>query len=121
ANAEIDAQVRHFTVRGLPFDWKVYAHDTPADLPQRLAARGFAPEDPDAIMLLDLDAVPAALLAPVTADVRPLTTRARLADAVTVMEGVWGGSFAWIHERLGSHLEIPGYLEVYAAYVHGQP
>ena len=126
ADAEIAAQLRYFTERNLPWDWKVYAHDTPADMPQRLAAHGFVPEDPDAVMCLDLDHAPAALLAPpraaaVSADLHPITTRAQLADVVTVMEAVWGGNFNWVYDRLGSHLEIPGYLEIYAAYVDGQP
>ena len=121
ANAEIAAQLRHFRGRGLPWDWKVYGHDAPSDLRARLAAHGFIPEDEDAIMVLDLAAAPAALRAPVTADVRALTTRAELADVITVMEGVWGGNFGWITERLGGHLEIPGYLEVYVAYVDDTP
>lgn len=121
ADAEIDAQLAYFSERQLPFDWRIFAHDTPADLPARLTARGWIPEDPDAIMLLDLATAPATLLAPVTADVRAITTRAQLADVITVMEGVWGGDFSWINTRLGDHLDIPGYLEIYAAYVDDTP
>lgn len=121
ADAEIEAQMAYFTERQLPYDWRVFGHDAPADLRARLLAHGWVPEDEDAIMLLDLAAAPPALLAPVSAEVRAITTRAQLADVIAVMEGVWGGTFAWITERLGSHLDIPGYLEVYAAYVEGRP
>jgi len=58
ANAEIDAQVAFFSALGLPFEWKVYDHDRPADLRQRLAARGFVIEDPEALLVLDMDNAP---------------------------------------------------------------
>jgi hypothetical protein len=120
-DAVIEAEILYFSANDLVFDWKVYTHDTPPDLAQRLQARGFVPDDPDAVMLLDLEAAPPALLAPITADVRPITTRAGLDDVIAVETEVWGGDFDWIRGRLGSHLEIPGYLEVYIAYAGGAP
>jgi hypothetical protein len=41
ADAEIDAQIVHFKALNVPFTWKVHDHDQPADLRQRLAARGY--------------------------------------------------------------------------------
>jgi predicted acetyltransferase len=38
-----------------------------------------------------------------------------------VLETVHGGSYAWIRERLGMHMEIPGYISIYVAYVDQQP
>jgi GNAT superfamily N-acetyltransferase len=121
ADAAIEAQIADITRQGLHCDWKTFAHDQPADLPQRLLARGWVPDDPDAIMALDLEAAPPALLAPVMADVRPITTRAGLDDVIRVLTVVWGTNFEWVTRRLGDHLEIPGYLNVYAAYVDGTP
>jgi hypothetical protein len=120
-DAAIEAEIEYFMARGLVFDWKVYAHDTPPDLAQRLLARGFDPDDEDAVMLLDVTQAPPALLAPVQADVRPITTRAGLEDVRVVLAEVWGGDFSWIYGRLGEHLEIPGYLNVYVAYVDDRP
>ena len=57
-DAEIDAQVAYFADRGMPFEWKVYDHDRPADLRQRLAARGFVIEEPEALMVLDMEHAP---------------------------------------------------------------
>ena len=34
---------------------------------------------------------------------------------------VLGGDFAWIYKRLGDHLELPGYLSVYVAYIDEKP
>src|SRR5213594_1191713 len=41
----IARQVRVFAGRGDRFEWKLHAHDRPADLAQRLRAAGFVPED----------------------------------------------------------------------------
>jgi hypothetical protein len=121
AEAVIEAEIESFMAQGLVFDWKVYAHDTPADLAQRLLARGFEPDDEDAVMLLDLAQAPPALLGPVQADVRPITTRAGLEDARVVLAEVWGGDCHPIVNRLAEHLEISGYLSVYVAYVDDRP
>jgi hypothetical protein len=119
--AALQAEIETFMARGLVFDWKVYAHDTPPDLAQRLLARGFDPDDEDAVMLLDLAQAPPALLAPSQADVRPITTRAGLEDVRVILAEVWGGDFQSLMGRMAEHLEIPGYLNVYAAYVDDRP
>jgi GNAT superfamily N-acetyltransferase len=87
----------------------------------RLVAHGFVPEEPDAIMVLDLCQASAELLAPVAMDVRPIKRREQLADVIAVEAQVWGRNFDWITQRLGDHLEIPGYLQIYVAYVDDQP
>src|SRR5574338_409539 len=52
--AEIDAQVAFFSNLGYTFEWKVYDHDRPSDLRDRLARRGFTIDDPEALMILDM-------------------------------------------------------------------
>lgn len=121
ADAAIEAQIAYIAAHQLHCDWKTFAHDQPADLPERLLRRGWVPDEMDTIMALDLESAPAALLEPVTADVRPITTRAALQDVIAVLSAVWGGNFEWVTRRLGDHLEIPGYLNVFAAYVDGEP
>lgn len=121
ADAVIAEQIAYFAPMGQPFDWRVCEHDSPRDLRQRLVAHGFEADEPDAVMVLEIEHAPPALLAPVTADVRPITQRAALEDVVQVQEAVWGANFEWIFQRLGDHLEIPDYLNVYVAYVDGLP
>lgn len=121
ADAEIREQIAFFTQLNQRFEWKAYAHDAPPDLENRLVAHGFQPENPDAVMVLDLQAAPSALLRPVAADVRRITRRDQLGDVIAVETQVWGGDFGWIRQRLGDHLEIPNYVSVYVAYVDGQP
>lgn len=121
ADAAIREQVDYFTQRQQGFEWKAYAHDRPADLVDRLVAHGFSADEPEAIMVLDVTAMPDVLLHPPAAEVWRLTHPSQLADVVAVLEPVWEESFDWIHDRLGRHMAIPGYVSVYVAYVDGQP
>jgi len=121
ADTVIQEEIAYFAPMGQPFEWKVYDHDTPPDLKDRLVASGFDREDPEALMVLDLQAAPPSLLEPITADVRPITGRGQLADVIRIEEQVWGENFDWINTQLGDHLEIPGYLSIYVAYADGQP
>ena len=121
ADSVIREQIAYFSALNLRFTWKVYTHDTPPGLKDRLVTAGFAPDDVDAIMVLDLHAAPPSLLAPVTADVRPITRREQIDDVIVVMEQVWGGNFGWMTQRLGDHLAIPGYLSIHVAYVDDRP
>jgi len=120
-DAIIQTQIDYFRDMNQPFEWKVYDHDTPSDLKERLVAHGFELEDPDAVMVLDLQSVPPALLEPVAADVRLLTQREQLDDVIEVEQQVWGRNFDWIKTRLGDHLAVPDYLSVYVAYAEGRP
>jgi hypothetical protein len=45
--------------RGREFEWKLYSHDRPADLGQRLAAAGFVPEPPETLMVAEAAALAA--------------------------------------------------------------
>jgi hypothetical protein len=50
----IDEQLAHYQKLNAEFEWKVYAHDPPPDLRQRLGARGFDIGPAKAVMVLDL-------------------------------------------------------------------
>ena len=130
ADADVDAviaeQIAYFEERQQRFEWKVYDHDEPADLRERLVAAGFEAEERDAVMVLDLKSAPADLLSTVRIEglagtVRTIDSREGLADVIRVEEQVWGGNFDWITDRLGAHLEVPGYLNVYVAYIDDEP
>ena len=123
ADQVIQEQIADFTQLKLPFTWKVYRHDQPPDLGERLAAAGFEPDSdpPDAIMVLDLQETPGSLLGSNPIQVRKLTQPDELEDVIRVEQQVWGGNFDWIRARMGSHLAVPGYLSVFVAYQAGQP
>ncbi|MDH6220859.1 GNAT family N-acetyltransferase [Streptomyces pseudovenezuelae] len=63
ADEAIAEQVAYFSGLGHEFEWKLYGHDLPEDLGQRLAAAGFTAEPEETLMIaevnsLDLDAEP---------------------------------------------------------------
>ncbi len=124
ADDEIQAQISYFAQKGLPFEWEVFAYDKPSNLEERLKAHGFKPDlppdDPGAVLVLDLQLAPPALLSVVTADVRQVV-RHQLDDVIHIEERVWGGKVERLKARLEAHLDIPGYLSVYAAYVDQDP
>ena len=64
ADAAIAEQVRRFTGLGRAFEWKHYSHDQPADLGERLLKAGFAPEDPEALMVAEIAGLPTEPLLP---------------------------------------------------------
>ena len=58
ADEVITEQVKYFTERGRQFEWKYYAYDQPADLPDRLRAAGLQPGEEEALMVADVAEVP---------------------------------------------------------------
>jgi hypothetical protein len=120
----IHQEVEYFLPLEQPFTWKVYDHDLLPNLKNVLLTHGFAPDDdPASVMVLDLKHanMTAAPDQPVQADIRRIDTRAGLQDVIYVLDKVWGGHNTWVNDRLGSHLQIPGYLSVYAAYIQDEP
>ena len=64
ADAVIAEQVDHYRRLAAGFEWKVYAHDRPADLRDHLARHGFAVGPQEAVLALDLSDPPAWVDAP---------------------------------------------------------
>jgi hypothetical protein len=120
AEAVITEQINYFVPIGQPFEWRVFEHDQPADMLERLRVRGFDPGDPVPVLVLDLAAPPAELAEPAPTEVRRLTRPEELEDIIRVEEAVWGTDMGWMRERMGGHLAVPGYLDLYAAYADGQ-
>ncbi|MFI6035888.1 GNAT family N-acetyltransferase [Streptomyces sp. NPDC051315] len=51
ADTAIAEQIARYTALGHGFEWKVYGHDRPADLGQRLARAGFTSEPEETLMI----------------------------------------------------------------------
>jgi len=118
----IDLELGYFAPMNQPFTWKVYDHDLLPSLKDKLAARSFVgDDDPADVMVLDVSRAPARLFEPASGDVRRVTDRDGLKDIIFVLNKVYGNDNAWVNERMGPHLQIPGYLSVYASYVDDVP
>jgi len=51
-DALISAEQTRATEAGYTLEWKTYGHDTPPELPARLQAAGFAPDDEERVLVL---------------------------------------------------------------------
>jgi GNAT superfamily N-acetyltransferase len=90
-DALIARQRDYFAARGEAVEWKLHGHDRPADLPQRLIAAGFVPDDQETVVIGE--AAPLAnRTPPLPAGVRlrEVTARADLDRIVVMEETVWG-------------------------------
>jgi GNAT superfamily N-acetyltransferase len=91
-DALIARQRDHFVARGEAVEWKLHGHDEPADLPERLRAAGFVPEEQETVVIGR--AAPLVDARPPLPDgviLRELAVRADL-DRLDALEGaVWGG------------------------------
>ncbi|HMR66766.1 MAG TPA: GNAT family N-acetyltransferase [Anaerolineae bacterium] len=120
--AEIQTQIDYFENLGLSFEWKVYDYDRPADLKERLAAFGFALEEAEAIMVLELAETGPLLSQTIQPDIRRLTAPEQLADVLVVEQAVWDSDQQWLVDYLGDCLSgTPEQMSVYVAYVEAQP
>jgi GNAT superfamily N-acetyltransferase len=102
--SELDALIARqrdfFAARGQSVEWKTRSHDLPTDLPQRLRAAGFQPEDEETIVI--------GLAADQASDpVLPAGVRIRQTDADADMRRigemeteVWGQDLTWLGENL---------------------
>lgn len=122
ADAVIRDEIAYFQQLGRRCEWKLYDHDQPADLKERLIAHGFTLEEPEALMVLDLAEMPDALQRPVALDVRRITDPGLIPEIMTVQEIVWSErDIAFVEEAI-QELRLGGqHTSYYAAYADGRP
>lgn len=122
ADAAIDGELRFFRARGQDFEWKLYSHDRPIDLKERLAARGLEIGEDEALMALDLQDWKDGPESAPGVEIRRITDPADLDDMGPVVRGVWGDdpedSLPEFREVLAT---APECMSFYIAYVDGQP
>ncbi|MGW8574425.1 GNAT family N-acetyltransferase [Streptomyces niveus] len=104
ADAAIAEQKRHFTSLGLEFEWKVYSHDRPHDLAQRLVAAGFTPEPPETLMIAEAAALPDELTLPDGVRLIAVTDAAGVELMAEVHEQAFGTDRSRTRERLLAQL-----------------
>jgi GNAT superfamily N-acetyltransferase len=118
ADAEIARAVAR--LRELPghVEWKLYGHDRPADLPQRLIAAGLEPDDEEALLVAAVERA----ATPLDADVRVAADAAGVERFMELEERVFGHRTPAIERELLQALEHerpPGLAVV--AFVDGEP
>ncbi|MFJ4061837.1 GNAT family N-acetyltransferase [Streptomyces albogriseolus] len=100
ADAAITEQIAHYTARGLPFEWKLYAHDLPADLGRRLVAAGFTPGPDETLMAAEIDALALTAEVPDGVRVLPVTDRTGVDQVAEVHERAFGDDASRLRRQL---------------------
>lgn len=118
----IQGQIAHFENMGRDFSWVVFQHDTPANLKDRLLAHGFLDEEPEAVMILDVEEFSPVLLKPVRHDVQQISDPRDIDDVITIRQQVWQGDYSSMARSLTRRLiDAPDSLGLFVAYMDGKP
>lgn len=113
--ALIARTVAHYRGAGQPVEWKTRAHDLPADLPERLLAAGFVPEDVETVMVGDAREIPPPAAVPAV-QFRSTADPAEMDLVAELHEQVWGYECQWLADELAARLRTdPERLEVFLA------
>jgi GNAT superfamily N-acetyltransferase len=125
-SAEIDALIArqrdYFARVGQSVEWKLRGHDLPADLPERLRAAGFEPEEQETVLIAESAAIVERLRGRESVDgvVLRLTGDRNDFDRIAAMEStVWNDDWSWLTDDLVRRDET-GLTDVYVAEADGQ-
>jgi GNAT superfamily N-acetyltransferase len=94
AEKVINDEIDYFARLERGFEWKVYSHDEPRDLLERLRSRGFKSGEEEALMVLDLQQLPSGLLAPAPEGitVRAVADDQGISHFLALETAIWGRS-----------------------------
>jgi GNAT superfamily N-acetyltransferase len=118
AAAIVAREAAHFA--GREVEWKLFSHDGPPNLGATLAAAGFAPEEPETFLVLDLETHAPPFDPPAGVEVRQVTDAAGAAELVAVSDAAFGRSEPWRLKALVARLEDPTQA-LFVAYDGGAP
>ena len=118
----IQEQIAHFKSTGCDFSWVVFGHDPPANLKDLLLARGFLSEEPEAIMVLDIEDFSQDLVKPISYEVQRISDPNKIDDVLSIRQQIWQSDYSSIARSLAKRLvDDPESLGLYVAYVDGKP
>jgi hypothetical protein len=100
AGGAIEREVEHHRALGAAFEWKLYAHDTPADLLERLRKRGFEVGEREAVLACDLNDPPGWIHAGGGIEVRRGDDVETIADYRRVAEAALGKDYSFTTSQL---------------------
>ncbi|MFI6859587.1 GNAT family N-acetyltransferase [Streptomyces sp. NPDC050421] len=106
ADAAIAAQVAHFTELGYDeFEWKLYAHDRPADLGARLLAAGFEPEEAETLLVAPVADQPMTVRLPEGVELRTVRDEADVDLMARAHEQAFGSDWSRLHHQVLARLK----------------
>lgn len=121
-DAVISDETAFFTAQGKAFEWKVYEHDAPPDLRDRLVARGFSAEDWETLLIRELADAPDRLFDLRGHVIERLSDPAQVDELMAVENAVWGPDEHGHGERLQREMTgVPNAISLFLARVQGIP
>ncbi|HVK26377.1 MAG TPA: GNAT family N-acetyltransferase [Actinokineospora sp.] len=114
ADAAIAAELSRFTG---DYEWKLYSHDQPADLADRLLAAGLVADELEAVMVAEAAEVPD-FGPPAGVDIIDATTPEGIVKATDLHERVFGKDMGRLRAQLLA--AAPGTLDVVLAVADGE-
>jgi ribosomal protein S18 acetylase RimI-like enzyme len=124
--AELDALIARqrdfFAAKGRSVEWKLRGHDLPADLPERLRAAGFEPEEQETVLIAESADIVQRLRGRESVDdvVLRLTRDRNDFERIAAMEStVWNEDWSWLADDLVRR-DATGHSDIYVAEVDGQ-
>ncbi len=121
-DALIGAEQDRAAAAGYALEWKTYGHDVPAELPDRLVAAGFEPDDEERVLTLPLTDETIASFGVSPYDIRRVHDVAELADYADIAREVGRKNVESEREQLAAALrDAPDELSIYLAYADGVP
>ncbi|MFJ4835367.1 GNAT family N-acetyltransferase [Streptomyces sp. NPDC088747] len=104
ADAEIAEQIRYFSGLGGEFEWKLYGHDQPEDLGQRLRDAGFTAAPEETLMIAELGDLVLDAEPPEGVRLLPVTDRAGVDLVADVHEQAFGTDGTRLRRQLLAQL-----------------
>ncbi|MGX1472182.1 UNVERIFIED_CONTAM: GNAT superfamily N-acetyltransferase [Streptomyces canus] len=107
ADKAIAEQIAYYTGLGREFEWKLYGHDLPFDLGQRLRAAGFTAEPEETLMIAEVADLTLDVDPPEGIRFLPVTDRAGVDLVAEVHEKAFGTDSSRLRHQLLARLDDP--------------
>lgn len=117
----IEEQIAYFRNLNAGFEWKLYGYDQPSDLSQRLLDHGFKKDEPEALMVVDINDLPDMYWSMDTKVVKRVNSAAEVDEIVRMENEVWGEDVSGFARGMKYDLEhYPDIISVFAVWQDGR-
>ena len=124
--AEVDALITRqrdfFAAKGQAVEWKLRGHDLPADLPDRLRAAGFEPEEQETVLVAESADIVERLRGRESVDgvsIRLTGERADFERIAAMESSVWNDDWSWLTDDLVRR-QSTGLTDIFVAEADGR-
>jgi hypothetical protein len=121
ADEVIAREITHFGNLGIKFEWKLFRHNRPADLLERLRRQGFVPGPQEAVLIYELKNCGEWIEKTDTSAVKRIEQVEQIQDYLRVTRGAFGRDFGHENELVDAVRARSTQLRGYIAYAGSEP